>query len=93
MSEPTSKENFSERTDVFVLPRINYGPLAMRVLKMFTEHFSLTTEAVYPDVGDKPEVVLSKILTLMIKAMGQEKTALLLMEAKQYRDSLPPSVR
>ena len=65
----------------------------MRVLKMFTEHFSLTTEAVYPDVGDKPEVVLSKILTLMIKAMGQEKTALLLMEAKQYRDSLPPSVR
>lgn len=68
-----------------ILPEKNYGPICSKIFAFFREHFSLPEDMLVPEPGLKMHLSLSRIIDMMVSAMGQEIRSHIVKEIEEYK--------
>jgi antitoxin component of RelBE/YafQ-DinJ toxin-antitoxin module len=76
-----------------ILPRLNYGPICLKILTEFAKHNNLPITLLMPEAKQATHQALARIFDILLLSMGEEKRNELLNDAEEYFNDLPPSVR
>lgn len=76
-----------------VLPKKNYGPACMRILREFIKHHKLNKNLPVPSMHMTIEESLSRIFDIMLHTMGNAKRTEIIKAIDEYVESLPPTLR
>lgn len=68
-----------------ILPEKNYGPICSKIFAFFREHFSLPEDMLVPEPGLKMHLSLSRIVDMMVSAMGPEIRSNIVKELEDYK--------
>lgn len=76
-----------------MLPKQRYEPFFMKVMCDFRNHHNIPDNTPPPSGNMSPHKLLSYILDVMTKSMGQEKRNALLVELNDFKEGLPFDLR
>ena len=75
------------------LPKKEFGPFCLRILKEFIVHHKLANDLELPDKAQFVHIGMSKIFDIMLHSMGEEKRNEILMDLDKYKMSIPAHFR
>ena len=83
----------TETDNSFQLPRVSYGPLCLHILTEFIKHHHLSSFLPLPEPDQPIHKSMERIFDIMLRSMGKKRRDELLEDAREYLNSLPPSLR
>jgi len=79
--------------ELLILPKQRYEPFFMKVMSDFMAHHNISEFPNPPNGTMLPYKLMSYILDVMTRSMGEEKRNELLRELKEYKEGLPFDLR
>ncbi len=77
----------------FLLPKVEYGPISMKILKEFVSYHKLEGEILYPEKDLDLSICLSRILHIMVKSMGKDWEKNIQDNLDEYNMTIPAFYR
>lgn len=84
---------FSKKEDSLCFPRVGYGPISLKILEIFMDHFKIPMNMEVPGNGDTGSVIMSKVLTIMLEALPKEKKESIYKICEDYLNSVDKNLR